>query len=258
MHYREIEPPEELQQITLSFWEFFVPEHTASPIYHEIFSDGCVSVFYVRNVRREVHTIGLSGLYLETVNKPLSAGDTIWGMRISPAALSAVLGTDPQAMLGTSVFGSDSNPKLLAGLERELADAVRLEDAVAIFGSRLRDMPAHAVDAKVAEAVRIIDETRGETRVDRLAEQLNLSTRQFQRRFKSSAGLTPKQYIRVRRIRAAAVDLVKETAQNWAERAANLGFSDQSHMTHEFVSLTNRSPNSFAKNVGRIRHGNLV
>ena len=37
-----------------------------------------------------------------------------------------------------------------------------------------------------------------------------------------------------------------------------MGFSDQAHLTHEFSTITGRSPNSFAKNVKRIEHGKII
>ena len=98
----------------------------------------------------------------------------------------------------------------------------------------------------------------GEIRIDQLSASLGLSTRQFQRRFKASSGLSPKQFLRTRRIRATAVDLVENRDQNWAARAAELGFADQAHLTHEFVSLTNRSPSSFAETLRDISHGDLI
>jgi AraC-like DNA-binding protein len=45
---------------------------------------------------------------------------------------------------------------------------------------------------------------------------------------------------------------------NWASRAAEMGFADQAHLTHEFSMLTGRSPNSFAEKVKRIEHGELI
>jgi transcriptional regulator GlxA family with amidase domain len=57
---------------------------------------------------------------------------------------------------------------------------------------------------------------------------------------------------------AAAVSLVEETEMNWANRAAAMGFADQAHLTHEFSTLTGRSPNSFAERVKKIEYGKLV
>ncbi|MEO5858054.1 MAG: AraC family transcriptional regulator [Pyrinomonadaceae bacterium] len=259
MYYRELEAPQYLRNLVLSFWEFAVPE-TVPPFQQEIFPDGCVSVICVRNQRAGVHVVGLSGLHLQTVSKPMTPGDSVWGMRISPAALLSVLGEDPKKMIDTSFFGADANPALLAGLAEEMAAVIDLEEAVSVFESRIRDIAAgpHAADQLVAAAVRIIEENRGEIRVGELSRQLGLSTRQFQRRFKQSAGLSPKQYIRARRIRAAAIDIIRDSAPNWAERAASLGFADQSHLSREVVSLTNRSPNSFAENVSKIEHGHII
>src|SRR6478672_9700111 len=120
MFYRELPPPEHLRHVVLSFWEFAVPG-TAQPFQQEIFPDGCVSVVCVRNVRDGVHIVGLSGLHLETVAKPMTPGDIVWGMRISPAALATVLGADPKAMINRSLFGEEANPALLGGLADDMA-----------------------------------------------------------------------------------------------------------------------------------------
>lgn len=214
----------------------------------------------VRNVKNGVRVVGLSGLHLETIAKPMTAGDSVWVMRISPAALVSILGEDPKKMIDTSFFGADANPALLGGLAEELASAGDLEEAAHVFASRVRDIAARrdSADGVVAAAVRIIEENRGEIRVGELSRQLGLSTRQFQRRFKQCAGLSPKQYIRARRIRATAIDIIRDDASTWAERAASLGFADQSHLSHEVVSLTNRSPKSFAENVNKIKHGHII
>jgi transcriptional regulator GlxA family with amidase domain len=87
---------------------------------------------------------------------------------------------------------------------------------------------------------------------------VNLSVRQFERRFKQSSGLTPKQYARARRIRATAISLVADPTLNLARRAAAMGFTDQSHLTHEFVFITGGSLNSFAEKVKQIEYGNLI
>ncbi|CAN5449592.1 hypothetical protein BH10ACI2_BH10ACI2_18000 [soil metagenome] len=260
MRYREIAPPKDLQNVILSYWEFAIPDDAQSPIEAEVFPDGCVSLFYIRNIVRGIHIAGLSGLYLESIARPVFAGDTIWGVRLSPAAATIILRTDASQMVDRSVFEQDSFPHLLIGLATLLQRSKTFEEAVTIFESRLRDvmLGVDGLDDEVAEAVRTIDERFGEIRVGELAKTLGLSTRQFQRRFKASSGLSPKQYIRARRIRAVAVHLVEREGYNLADRAAEFGFADQSHMSHEFSVVTKRSPNSFARNVAKIDHGNLV
>lgn len=259
MLYRERSPAEDLKPFVLSFWEFAMLDDAPSPVSHEIFPDGCVSLFYIRNLKRNIHFAGLSGLYIASVTKPVSAGDTIWGARFSPAACSLFLRSPAKMMAGRSTFDEYEFPHLLTGLADKLKKCVDFDEAVNILTERVRVVKKdRTVDEVVFQAVQIIDTSRGEIHVDELAEQLGLSTRQFQRRFKAASGLSPKTYIRARRVRATAVDLVEGGSRSWANRAAEFGFSDQSHMNKEFLSITKRSPNSFSKKIREIEHGDLV
>lgn len=260
MFYREAAPTEELAPFILSFWEFSVPGDGRQAIDHEIFPDGCVSLFYFRNAVRGGHHVGITGLHLESVTKPVSAGDTLWGMRIAPAACAGVLRRDPANLIIPPIIDAADLSHLTDGLVLRLREARGFDDAIRIFESMMKELAAAGIsrDAKVAEAVDIIETARGEVRIDHLAAAVHLSPRQLQRRFKASAGLSPKQFARVRRIRATAVVVAENGRVNWAERAAEMGFSDQSHLTHEFSSVTKRTPISFAKKVSKIDHGNLV
>lgn len=259
--YREIAPTARLEPYILSFWEFAVGSELGASIDFETFPDGCSSLFYYRNPARNINVIGITGLNLETVKRPVFARDRFWGMRISPASCSAILQTDPAALVRFDGLKNESDfPQLVGGLLAELSSAIEFKDFVSICEDRIAGLidAGCPYDEKVAEATRIIAASPGEIRVDQLAKTLDLSTRQLQRRFKASSGLSPKQFIRTRRLRATAVQLVENQDQNWAERAAELGFADQAHLTHEFVSITNRSPGSFAANLSGVVHGELV
>lgn len=258
MFYREIAPSPDLSELILSFWEFRVPSDTASPIEHEIFPDGCVSLYYFKNSERGLNVIGLTSLQTETVTRPVFAGDTFWGMRISPAACSSILRADPTTLEERSASGADKFSHLLSGLSDAVRKMDSLEQAAVVFESCLRRLSDIVVDEKVSKAVRLIDQANGEVRIDDLAEELGLSSRQFQRRFRQSSGLSPKQFARIRRIRATAAILVEADGVHWADRALEMGFSDQSHMAHEFRAVTKRSPRSFAKKLADIEHGDLV
>lgn len=259
--YREIAPTAGLEPYILSFWEFAVADHLSGPVDYEIFPDGCSSLFYFRNTERGISVIGISGLQLETIKRPVFGGDRFWGMRLSPAACCAILRFDPSELLRTSVpKTADEVPHLADGLIEDLTSASEFEDFVGIVQNRIGELIAAGCssDDVIANAVKLMAGSPGEIRVDQLAETLGLSTRQFQRRFKASSGLSPKQFLRTVRMRATAVGLVENRDQDWASRAAELGFSDQAHLTHEFVSITNRSPKSFAEKLRDVAHGELI
>jgi len=260
MSYREIAPSEDVSHLVFSFWEFTTAKEDFDPIEHEIFPDGCISLVYHRNENFNLRRIFFNGLNLESITALVFPTDIYWGMRISPAACANVLRMKPEDFRGIRMIEAEKFPHLTGGLSEKLNACENFDEAVAVLEGHLAELGfgQNFYDEKIAQALKIIDETSGEIKIAELAAQLNLSTRQLERRFKKVSGLSPKQFARTRRIRAAAVDLVENSRLNWANRAAEMGFADQSHLTHEFVSVTRRSPNSFAKKVSQIKHGNLV
>lgn len=260
MFYRETAPAENFSPLVLSFWEFTVAGGSFPPIRHEIFPDGCVSLFYHRNDNLRVRRLFFSGLHLETIVAPVFPSDVIWGMRLAPAACASVLRASPAVFRASRVVEAEEFPHLTENLLEELNACENFAGAVEIYENRLRRLSFEKTgfDERVAEAVGIIEETGGEIKIAELAAAVGLSTRQLERRFLKSSGLTPKQFARVRRIRATAIRLVETDNLNWANRAAEMGFSDQAHLVHEFVSVTKRAPNSFAEKVLQIDHGDLV
>lgn len=260
LSYHEAAPSESVSQLVLSFWEFASASEDFGAIEHEIFPDGCISLFYLRNEKFNFCELAFNGLHLESVTTTVYPKSTLWGMRFSPAACANILRANPANLRNTARTEAEHFPHLTDGLLDDLNGCQTFEEAVAVYENRLKslDFGQSSYDEKIAQAVKIIEETGGEIKIAELAATLNLSTRQFERRFKASAGLSPKQYARTRRLRATAVALVENEKINWADRAAEMGFTDQSHLTHEFVSVTKRSPNSFAEKVGQIKHGKLI
>jgi AraC-like DNA-binding protein len=260
MSYREAAPSENVSRLVLSFWEFTTAKRDFGAIQHEIFPDGCISMFYHRNEKFNLRRIIFNGLSLESVTAPVFPGDTYWGMRFSPAACARILQTNPVSLRDVKMTEAEKFPHLTGGLLEKLDACENFDEAIDVYENRLKEsnFGPDCYDEKVARAVKIIEASGGEIKIAELAGQLSLSPRQFERRFKASSGLSPKQFARARRIRATAVALVESNHINWADRAAEMGFTDQSHLTHEFVSVTKRSPNSFAEKVSQIKHGKLI
>ncbi|KAB8139708.1 helix-turn-helix transcriptional regulator [Chloroflexia bacterium SDU3-3] len=76
-----------------------------------------------------------------------------------------------------------------------------------------------------------------------LADEVNLSERQFGRVFRQQVGLSPKQFARIARLNrvlhASASDIGGLTLEQVARRC---GYHDPSHLVHEFQSLVGVSP----------------
>lgn len=80
--------------------------------------------------------------------------------------------------------------------------------------------------------------------VAEIREPTGLSEKAFTMLFRDRVGLTPKPYMRVRRLRAAMRRL--ECGQGrGADLAADLGYFDQPHFIREFRSFAQTSPTGY-------------
>ncbi len=260
MFYREVAPSAEVSHLVLSFWEFIGEGESSEPISHEVFPDGCISLFYYRNEKFNFNRLYIKDLSLETLKTQIYAGDVYWGIRFAPSACAKILRVNPSEIYSHPLDAANELTHLTAGLLEEFNRFQTFGEAIEFYESKMKSLGITAADTdrKVAEAISIIEANRGEMRISEIAAVVNLSVRQLERRFRNCTGLSPKQYARARRIRATAINMLEETEMSLANRAAEMGFTDQSHLTHEFSTLTGRSPNSFAERVKRIEHGELV
>lgn len=80
------------------------------------------------------------------------------------------------------------------------------------------------------------------TRIAHLADEIGWSRGHLVDRFRREVGLTPKRFARVVRFRSAFDRLA--TAASLATVAAECGYADQSHLTHEFREMAGETPTS--------------
>jgi AraC-like DNA-binding protein len=85
-------------------------------------------------------------------------------------------------------------------------------------------------------------EGAGVTRVDELASDFALSVRQVQRLSADHIGVSPKWVIRRQRLHEAAARITAGTPVDLGELAAELGYSDQPHLTRDFTSMVGEPP----------------
>ena len=85
------------------------------------------------------------------------------------------------------------------------------------------------------------------TRVDAVAADVGISVRHLERRFRDAVGVNPKWVIRRARLHEAAERVRDGAPVEWAALAAELGFSDQAHLTREFRAAYGTTPDAYAR-----------
>jgi AraC-like DNA-binding protein len=84
--------------------------------------------------------------------------------------------------------------------------------------------------------------SRGQTRVDQLADRIGWSPRQLEREFRASAGLSPKALARIIRFQHLLKLVGEDKLRDWVSLALASGYADQPHMVREFREFCGQSP----------------
>jgi hypothetical protein len=72
LSYGEMPSGATISHLVYSFWKFSVAPELKQRVTHEIFPDGCFSIFYYRNEQKNFTMLGLTALTLELIRRKFS------------------------------------------------------------------------------------------------------------------------------------------------------------------------------------------
>ena len=175
------------------------------------------------------------------------------GTMLTPGAGALVLGGPVTRMTDRYVDLAEISTIDAAGLVaaiRAAMDAAPHDPAAhracisAIEGRLSALLPLDGTGQLVNDLVSWIQDHPEITRVTDLAAHLGSTERALQRLVLHRVGLTPKWLIQRRRLHDA-VERLKSGSVSLAELAAELGYADQAHLTHDFRAVTGMTPGAF-------------
>jgi len=257
VQYVEFSAPAQLSDVVRCVW-VLSGSAAATPEPQPVVPDGCAEI--VLNLADQFRRFA-GGQAAETQPRSMVVGQIteavviaptgsvdIVGIRLQPWGASSVLPL-PAAELRDVLMPLDSVAPAMA---RDLPDNLREQPhATARAASVFRYLWRHtrcASSAPRSRARAIVDEaTHGSAAmtVRALAARLGLGERQVERELDRHVGLRPKMLLRIARFqRALALARADETL-SWSAIAAQTGFYDQAHLTHEFRRFAACTPSEF-------------
>jgi AraC-like DNA-binding protein len=213
------------------------PSHTQQVLSHPVV-----------NIVFEVDEARVVGVQTRIGARTLTGADWALGVMFRPGGFSPFWTRSAQelvdrTLLVSEVFGPSGEDLWRAVRRAGPARSHQVVDAFLADRLPRKDHPGETVAALVEG----VAADPAMVRVEDLAERAGLSSRQLQRRFADHVGVSPKWVIRRYRLYEAAERAARGTNVVWADLAAELGFSDQAHLTREFTDALGMAPERYAR-----------
>jgi AraC-like DNA-binding protein len=241
MTYREFGPKRELHPYIACTWERRVPAVEAPTA--RVLPDGCVDLVWRGG------ELLVAGPDSESWLSGLCPEETVVGLRLRPGIAGSVLG------LPASELRNQRPPvdRVWGALCSELNE--RVGDAEEPW--RKRELLEGAIAKRLTAGERpdplVLAATRRlgfpGSRIGFLSDALGLSERQLLRRFNDAVGYGPKtldRVLRFQRFRSRAQSVVRGD-DDLARVAADLGYSDQAHLSRDCMRLSGLTPTQLAE-----------
>jgi AraC-like DNA-binding protein len=161
-----------------------------------------------------------------------------------PGAMAALFGMPVDQLTDQDYSAQDVVGHQIGELHLRLAEVSTLPDRAQVADRFLRRLQNSQSPTAIAKAAAAMNHSNGRLRVAELAHRSGLGVRQFERRFVSEIGVTPKLYSRILRFESALRLKSQGPKRTWTDIAHGLGYHDQMHMVHDFGHFAGASPNS--------------
>jgi AraC-like DNA-binding protein len=257
MYHQEFEPPEELRDTIKCFW-YNRADFGDLQSSFEVLPDGYVEIVFhfgsACNIStREGWQPLPSPFIMGLLNQPalLSTKNRleIIGIRCFPWTVFHLLGL-PSAKDGVRIFEhpiAQLQPVLSQWIEAGKIDEA-LAEAKQFF---LNARSWTATDKMLLEAGVAMREANGAMPVSQVAAAARATVRTLERKFKQSSGFTIKDVSGLMRFEQARNHLWLHPKSSLAGLAAELGYTDQSHLSREFKRYSGTTPAAFARKANR-------
>ncbi len=206
---------------------------------YPVLPDGCLDiVFSAKDGVRAIGAMTKRQIHAQ------QAGQFVVGMRFRPGLAARLLRvaacelTDGAASM-EELWGKTGRELHARLQEARSATACQAALACSLRFSGWNETPTQKAVAAIVAA-------EGDVRLDYIAGQANLSSRQFRRRCLEETGLTPKHLCRVLRFQRALRLLASADSAGAAGVAADCGYYDQAHLIRDFREFAAATPSAYA------------
>lgn len=173
-------------------------------------------------------------------------------IEFTPTGLYRLFGIDGSAMVDELHDALSLNSKLKnfctkLNKQASMLDLSDIDTRIELINNALIEQISSAltVPEYLQRGIDILIKTAGIEKITNIVEQLNVSERQFNRKFTQVVGIPPKFYAKVIQMNRALQAILENDTDYLSNIAQRTGFYDQSHLNHVIKEFFESSPNEF-------------
>jgi len=178
----------------------------------------------------------------------------VFAICLQPYVLPLWMGLSGEKLLNTYVPSADLAPlnDFKRNLQLTQSNNQRIEES-----ERFLEIADKKIDSKDPKFLKVVKDMFGKEPKDlqSIVDSLPISTRQFQRKFKSYTGFTPIQFLRITRLQTI---LDQSVDQSLTQLALQFGYYDQAHFINDFKKLAGGiTPSQYFEGVKELKWKSL-
>lgn len=195
----------------------------------------------------------VTGVQERAWTRIIAGTGSAFGIRLRPAGLAALSSLSPADIADSTIPLTSALSHGLHTLLSEIAQApTPAEQAAAADAVIARRLGAVTLSPDLLLANAIVEDLTQRVRSragQDLAEQFGVSERTVQRVLKTTLGKGPKWITRRVRLQEVAAVIATEPDADLAALAADLGYTDQAHLTGDFRAVTGITPGAYRRSL---------
>jgi AraC-like DNA-binding protein len=170
----------------------------------------------------------------------------VMGVVFRPGGAHALTGEDATMLIGRDIDLGDLFGRAAPLLREQLLETPEPRERLRLLtGWLVQRMRSTALHPAIAYALGRLADPPQVRRIAPLVRETGLSERRFGTLFQRQVGMRPKHYTRLLRFRAVVDHAAAQPTVSWCQVAADGGYADQAHLTHEFRQFAGVTPSAF-------------
>lgn len=245
--YKEYPPDLRLQHLIETYW--VADGWIESPVTQGVLPDGCVDIIFDFGSNNPAGLPKLVGTMTSLLEISYQPGQVqMMGIRFAPAGITAFTHMPVSGITNQNIELPLADTLFDKSFYERLPDMECMQERIAYmnvyFLARMHKL--YLPDRQIGHAISLIQSNNGHLSVRKIAGEVCLSERQFERKFKTSIGISPKAFSNIMRFRSVRRYMKTHPDESMYEIAIACGYYDHSHMNKEFQRLGSLSPSEHA------------